>query len=461
VKKGDAAAVSYSATGKGAVTVINSNGFIDLNAMSGKNYVFSDLAEGAQYTVTVTATGYSTNLEFTVAIPETIYAYASLTYAEYWEAEEVFLASAADGDLEATSEAKDSNNESDTGAFDAVSRATVQHGLHRGSFQQSVTVKTSTEKTYSPLYWIDANNFVDADGNTYNKNDIGMTSYEITGIKYVPVAIPAANYQAFCKAYTVTQNGEVMQGGFSENNLKAYTDLVAYVTADTNGLKAVTNDGSWKFGKRATGTDSGILGQTQTTASDVTGSVVNNSKFGDFLRVDINGTGYGALGDMMQTVVWTYYGNDSTYQTPVATYGTKFAADNWMHKSMGIQLGLTDSLRCQLPEGYYGTGYWTVTVYALGYADYTVRVKVEASDLHGTTSEMTQAQKDSLTELKDQAAALLAGYDEDTATQAMKTLKEHYDEAVALLANESATSAEAEELLTELPALIKAVNSAS
>jgi hypothetical protein len=460
VKKGDAAAVSYSATGKGAVTVINSNGFIDLNAMSGKNYVFGEtLTAGDTYTVAVTATGYSTNLTFTVTVPETIYAYASLTYAEYWAAEDVNVKGE---NLSATSETKDSNNESDTGAFDAVSRATKNHGLHRGSFQQSVTVKTSSEKTYSPLYWIDANNFVDAtDGNTYNKNDIGMTSYEITGIKYVPVAIPAANYQAFCAAYTVTQNGELLQGGYSEQNLTAYTDLVACVTANTNGLKAASYSDSWSFGKRATGTDSGILGQAQTTASDVTGSVVNSSKFGDFLRVDITGSGYGALGDMMQTVVWTYYGNDSTYQTPVATYGTKFAADNWMHKSMGIQLGLTDSLRCQLPEGYYGTGYWTVTVYALGYADYTVRVKVEASDLHGTTSEMTQAQKDSLTELKDQAAALLAGYDEDTATQAMKTLKEHYDEAVALLANESATSAEAEELLTELPALIKAVNSAS
>ena len=52
------------------------------------------------------------------------------------------------------------------------------------------------------------------------------------------------------------------------------------------------------------------------------------------------------------------------------TYGTKFAADNWMHKSMGIQLGLTKSQRCQLPEGYDGTGYWTLTVYALGYEDY-------------------------------------------------------------------------------------------
>ena len=43
-------------------------------------------------------------------------------------------------------------------------------------------------------------------------------------------------------------------------------------------------------------------------------------------------------------MVWTYYGNDSTYTHAKASYGTKFAADNWMHKSMGIQLGLSLSL---------------------------------------------------------------------------------------------------------------------
>lgn len=77
----------------------------------------------------------------------------------------------------------------------------------------------------------------------------------------------------------------------------------------------------------------------------------------------------------MQTVRWDYYGNDSTYTNKLATYGTKFAADNWMHKSMGVQLGLTKSLRCQLPEGTDGTGYWKVTVYALGYQDIPLKYR--------------------------------------------------------------------------------------
>ena len=37
----------------------------------------------------------------------------------------------------------------------------------------------------------------------------------------------------------------------------------------------------------------------------------------------------------MQSVKWTYYGDDSTYTNAKATYGTKFAADNWMHKAHG------------------------------------------------------------------------------------------------------------------------------
>ena len=52
-----------------------------------------------------------------------------------------------------------------------------------------------------------------------------------------------------------------------------------------------------------------------------------------------------------------------------------------MHKALGIQLGLTNSVRCQLPQGYDGTGYWTVTIYALGYADYSVNIQATADNI--------------------------------------------------------------------------------
>ncbi len=61
--------------------------------------------------------------------------------------------------------------------------------------------------------------------------------------------------------------------------------------------------------------------------------------------MDLNGN-YGGLGAAMQAVKWDYYGNVIQYLQHMVT---KFAADNWMHKMMGIQLGLTHSVRCQLP----------------------------------------------------------------------------------------------------------------
>ena len=456
----------YSASGRGAVQVINANGFLNLNAKSGRSYVFADLAKDKTYAVTVQSTGYP-ELTFTVTIPETLYAYASLTYAEYWQAEGVYLdenarmtdSNTTDADRVYEQGGK-TYEEYDKGAFDAVTRATTNHGLHRGSFQQSVTIDTQIGMTYQPLYWTDGNNFVDAaDGKTYNKTQIGMTQYQITGIKYVPVAVAAGDYQAFCKAYTVTQNGEALLGGYTEGKLKGYSET-AYVTAQTNGLKAAEkSEDTWSFGARRTGTESGILGQTLTAAENVTAAVKSSSQFGDFIRVDLTGDGYGALGSMMQTVVWKYYGDS---ETALATYGTKFAADDWMHKSMGIQLGLTESLRCQLPAGTNGTGKWMVTVYAMGYEDYTVTVDVQPGDLHGSKAlPMTDEQKTQLENLKDQAAALIPeNYNADTASEALKTLKEHYDEAVALLNNKNATYGEAADLITELPELIKAVQPA-
>ena len=97
--------------------------------------------------------------------------------------------------------------------------------------------------------------------------------------------------------------------------------------------------------------------------------------------MDLNGDDYSALGDKMQAVKWTYYGNDSTRTKALASYGTKFAADNWMHKMMGIQLGLTESGRCKLPEGTDGTGYWILTVHALGYQDYVVKFQATAENI--------------------------------------------------------------------------------
>lgn len=448
VKVGDK---KYAATDKDAVTIIKKDGAIDEDAKSNNEALFAD---GKEKTLTVSAAGYP-DLTFSYT-PTYTYAYAAVPYDEYWQSEGVYLNKGSEWD--AGSDARDGHNEYDKGAFDAVSRATTNHGLHRGSFQQSVVIHTD-DKDYYPVAWTDGDNFVDADGKTYNKKEIGITSYNITGIKYVPVKVSSSDFADFCKQYTVTKNGETLQGGYSEFNLNAYT-AVAAVDKDTNGLKEVTlGSNGYTFGARQTGEGSGIKGEALKTADKAITAAAKeySGNFGEMLRVDLNNN-YGDLGGHMQTVVWKYYGTDEKNTTPLATYGTKFAADNWMHKSMGIQLGLTDSLRFKLPEGKDGTGKWTITVYALGYSDTTYEVKVAAKNLPKAVEPMTAEQKTQLESLRDQAKTLLdTAKDLNNLTSAEITLKEHYDEIVALLADKDATKAAADGLIQEVPGYITAV----
>ena len=458
---------NYAASGRGSVAVINSKGFIDLTTSP-----FTGMKAGDIYKISVKATGYAKTLDFELTVPDKIYAYANLTYNEYWANEGVYAAG-----NDSSSEEADAKGELDKGGFDAVSRATTNHGLHRGSFQQTAVIEATTADGQTVSmgvdHWSEDNTkFYDANGTEYTvdrtakpmsisyktrqgRETVTVTAsfkdYKITGIKYVPVAVDAADYQDFCKKYTVVKNGQSVQGGYGEQNLKAYTGVAA-VDAATNGLKTVSKSGdAYTFSARQTGTGSGLLDQEQ--ANDGTGVTTEVKKYsgnyGEFLRVDLNGT-YGALGAAMQTVKWTYYGSDSTYTTPVATYGTKFAADNWMHKSMGIQLGLTDSVRCQLPEGTDGTGYWALTVYGLGTSDYTTQFQVTAENLPSTVAGITDEQKTELTNLIATAQELSAKNPSNKAA-----LDEHIAEAQAMLNNADATQPEAAELIADLQGLIK------
>ena len=344
------------------------------------------------------------------------YVYAGLSWAEYWAAEGVQAA----GDSSSSSEL-DTKGESDKGAFDVVTRATVNHGLHRGSYQCAATIEAENGKSYEVSYWTDSKKAVLTDGKTitFDRGAITeedgtttkMKKYDVTGLKYVPVKVATEDYEAFCKAYKVVENGGELAGGYAENKLQSYSGLKAKVTADTNGLKTATRnaDGTFSFSAKETGTESGIEGQELKTAptAEEAGLTVKEAKgsYGEFLRVDLTGN-YGALGANMQSVKWTYYGDDSTYTNAKATYGTKFAADNWMHKSMGIQLGLTKSLRCTLPEGTDGTGYWTITISALGYKDVTYNfqatdeniVKDAKEEISTTNLEAAIKKAESLTE---------------------------------------------------------------
>ena len=405
----------------------------------------------------------------TPATEEYTYGYAGLTWAEYWTGENVYNATNTSSSSEVDRDAGKGVYEYDRGGYDVVTRATFNHGLHRGSYQCTDVIKTAEGKDIYPSYYPNSTSFVDVDGNTFSIDGktktvtaadgtvYTMTGHEVTGLKYVPVKIKTADLEAFKASHSFVANGEKLAGGFGEVNLKAYSDLVANVDADTNGLKTVTNNnGTFSFSAAATGTDSGIKDQELKTATGIEPTVKEASgSYGEFLRVDLNGN-YGDLGANMQSVTWTYYGDDATYTNALATYGTKFAADNWMHKSMGIQLGLTKSARCQLPEGTNGTGYWKLTVHALGYNDYTYTFQATDDNIVGAKEPVTDATKAQLQELYDKAAALdKSKYTEDSWSKS--SIETERDETKDLLAKKNLGEAEAAEQITHLQAALDAL----
>ena len=174
------------------------------------------------------------------------------------------------------------------------------------------------------------------------------------------------------------------------------------------------------------------------TVKDASGS------YGEFLRVDFT-KNYGDLGANMQAVKWTYYGNDSTRSKALATYGTKFAADNWMHKSMGIQLGLTNSIRCQLPKGYDGTGYWSLTIYALGYADSTYNF--EATDANIVKPDTNAGDTTELNKLVSSVEGLNPS---DYTEKSWNSFETELKEAKDILAKEAPNQAEVDEAIKHL-----------
>ena len=425
-------------------------------------------AKESQTAVDSAATALNAAVKGLVKEEKYVYCYAGLTWSEYWAAEGVQEARST-----ASSDEVDAKGEYDKGAFDTVTRATKNHGLHRGSFQCNAVVETEEGKTLNLSYWKtvkgddgkDKQIAVMTDGTeyTYNRgvftNDsvtLNLKDYKVTGLKFVPVKVKAEDYEAFKAKYTVYENGSKLKGGYGENKLQVI-DEVANVTADTNGLKTATKtaDGSFSFSARATGNDSGVMSSLKKADGLEPEVKAASGSYGEFLRVDFNGN-YGDLGANMQAVKWTYYGNDSTRTKALATYGTKFASDNWMHKSMGIQLGLTDSLRCSLPSGYNGTGYWSVTIYALGYEDYTYNFNATDENIVKTQVPADETSEKALSDKVAEADKLNKELYTDKTWSYMQTELEEANDA---LKKTDLKQSEAEEALSHLTAAVKNLKS--
>lgn len=419
-------------------------------------------AKESQTAVNTAATNLNNAID-NLAKQEYIYCYAGLTWSEYWANESVY------NSINTSSNSKtDLRGESDKGGFDTVTRATTNHGLHRGSFQCTAIVDTEEGTTLKISYWktntvkgsdgkdtiqqiavmSDGTEYLYAKGKfTKDSTTLTLKDYKVTGLKYVPVKVKAEDYNDFKAKYTVYENGTTLVGGYAEGVLSTINE-VANVTKNTNGLKNATKnaDGSFTFSAKQTGTDSGIKDQSLKTATDLEPTVKDaDGSYGEFLRVDFNGK-YGDLASNLQTVKWTYYGNDSTRTNAVATYGTKFAADNWMHKKMGIQLGLTDSYRCTIPSGYDGTGYWSITLSALGYKDYTYDFVATSDNI------VTSADSGDITALKAKVAEaeeLVKKTDVYTASS-LKDLQGEIDEAKEEIAKTEHAKPIVEEALSHL-----------
>ena len=182
----------YATSGKKAVKLIKEDGKLDL-----EQDVFKDAKAGDAFAITIAEDGYQP-YTFTYKVSgedsEYSYVYVGMSWAEYWANEGVYNAGSTK-----SSDVTDSRNEYDKGAFDTVTRATTNHGLHRGSFQCTAVIEDTEGEKHYLSHWEGKDQAVMTDGTTYTyakgvftaKNGSSFTQkeYEVTGLKYVPVKV--------------------------------------------------------------------------------------------------------------------------------------------------------------------------------------------------------------------------------------------------------------------------------
>ena len=123
-----------------------------------------------------------------------------------------------------------------------------------------------------------------------------------------------------------------------------------------------------------------------------------------------------------------------------------------MHKAMGIQLGLTDSLRCTLPEGTDGTGYWPITLTALGYNDVTYKFQATEENIVKASEDKTIT----TTELEAAIAKAEALKEAEYTAESWASMQMELQEAKDELKNPK-TQATVDEAVSHLNAAVEAL----
>ena len=299
---------------------------------------------------------------------ETSYVYgtARLTWEEFWEGEGVTYDKTLD--FAGVNDVLDSEGVSDLGGYDAVTRATSKHGVHRGSahYANLLHAVDGDGKAIS-VYLHDL-----TDGDTVGDMfGVGSVFYGLEGTYSLAE-------QGSATAYTVT--GVEVTGyrawpvKVSESQAEAAAEAIGFVaddsvTEETGRLKTVQV--TRKGVAVSSATDSaGIL-----AGFDGKVTVSYDDKYGDYLLVQLSDCpedwGKNLLGAR-----YAYFGDvnpaEDLTADPIATYGTKYAADTWW-KANGtlLQFGMNTSHRHGGEEQY---GYWQITIMAEGYEDYNVTV---------------------------------------------------------------------------------------
>lgn len=128
----------------------------------------------------------------------------------------------AAGDAASSTEV-DSKGESDNGAFDTVTRATANHGLHRGSFQCNAVIKAENGKEYNVSYWeADGKTAVLTDGSfSFFAKAVGTES----GIK--DQALKTAEEAGFTVTPAATVDTAALETSVSESETLKESDYTA------------------------------------------------------------------------------------------------------------------------------------------------------------------------------------------------------------------------------------------